>query len=169
MEFVTLPIRQARKGGGTLRFLRNRRGVGLVDVMVTVAVACIAGAIFGTAFPSGISTIRQSGDNAIATSIAQKKFEQLRALGYESINYTIMRQANPPIIDEGDGSLPYTFTGIDSLAGQLPGATGTINVTDESATVKRIVITVNYSGPNNRTRNVVLRTLISDQRPKVGS
>lgn len=148
--------------------LRSRRGVSLVDAMITIALVLVAGTIFGAAFPSSFSSIRQSSDNATATAIAQQKFEQIRALGYESINYAIMSAANPPMIDADVVSSPYSFTTVDNIASQLPQGTGTITITDESATVKRIVITVKYVGPNGINREVVLSTFVADKRPKVG-
>ena len=152
-----------------MRRLRSRRGVGLVDAMICILILEMAGLIFGAVYPSSFASIRQSGDNAKATAIAQRKLEQVRSLKYESITYGIMRGASMIDVDD-DTFSPYAFTAIDTVAAELgAGGTGTLAVTDESATIKRIVVTISYQGPNSMTRQVVLTTLVSDKRTKMGS
>jgi hypothetical protein len=142
--------------------LRSRRGIGLYDAMIAVFLLAAAGAIFGAAFPAGFRSIRQAGDSSKATAIAQAKIEQIRSLRYESLNYACMRAAN--MIDTSPLVSPYSFTAVDSLATQIKDGAGTIQITDDSPTIKRVVVTVTYSGSSGTNREVVLTTLVSDKR-----
>jgi len=151
-----------------MRRVRSNRGVALMDAAISIFLLAVAAVVFGAAFPSGFASIRQSAENARATAIAQRKLEQVRTLPYEQLSYTSLRAANA-IDDDADGAPPFSFTAVDSLSTQLTNGRGTVDITDQSSSVKLVVVTVTYDGPNGVERQVVLRTFIADKRTKYGS
>lgn len=140
----------------------GRRGVGLIDVMITLSLLAIAGVVFVSTFPAGFSALRQTEETKKAVELAQKKLEQVKALGYESLSYTNLRAANA--IDEDQTTSPYKFTSVDNLVSALPASQGRLEITNYASGIKKISVTVNWvSGGNNRS--VVVNTLIADKRP----
>lgn len=143
--------------------INNKRGAGIVDAIVTLFLLGVVGAIFTAVFPVSISCSRQAQEYKTATTIAQRKMEQLRAINYESITQPLMAGR---IIDSDSTTSPYSFTSIDSIADQLPSGTGKIDV-DEVGDIKYITVTVRWQGPSTpSTRNVQLTTLIVDRRTR---
>lgn len=160
-----------------MKRLRNNRGVTIVDAAITIFLLAVTAAIFGSAFPTGTSAIKQAGENARATAFAQQKLEELRLAGYENLNYNGLQGWNPPLIDpDPSKSLPFYFTGVNKISADtnpttgLPNGVGEINIENEPGTtsVKRVTVTVTYTGPGGRERKVVLTTLISNKAQKVG-
>lgn len=141
--------------------IKDKRGVGLVDLMLTVALLAISGIIFAAAFPSAFSASRQAQEYKIATAIATQKAEQLRAMHYESLTQPLLISAG--IIDNSNG---YSFTERDAVASQLCSGSGTIEMTDVTTDVKRVRITVSWLSKQNTTRSVQITTLIADKRPR---
>jgi type II secretory pathway pseudopilin PulG len=141
--------------------IKNKRGVGLLDLTLTVALLAISGVIFSAAFPTAFSASRQAQEYKIATAIATEKAEQLRAMHYESLTRSLLASAG--IIDADNG---YSFTERDAIASQLCSGTGAIEITDVTADVKRVRITVSWLSKQNTTRSVQITTLIADKRPR---
>ncbi|MEN6372808.1 MAG: hypothetical protein ABFD64_12445 [Armatimonadota bacterium] len=142
--------------------MRSNRGVGLIDVMITVMLLGMAGVIFTATFPTGHSALNQAEDTKKAVELAQKKLEQVKALGYESLSYTNLRAANA--IDEDQTSSPYNFTSVDNLAKSLASSSGTLEITNYAAGIKKVVATVSWNS-SGVARSVKVQTLIADKRP----
>jgi hypothetical protein len=151
-----------------VRRLRSKSGIGMVDALVTACLLCGVGLIFGVTFSSGFSAVRQSGDNSRAVALAQQKLEQVRSIPFEDLSYIGLRSGYSKI-DATPSTTPFSFTSIDNVAGVLPGGTGTLNVVYETSSMKRVVITVGYTDSSGVSRQVVVRTLIADKRPRVGA
>jgi type II secretory pathway pseudopilin PulG len=152
-----------------LRRLRSRRGVNLIDVMITLFLVGVIGVFFSATFPFGLSSSGQAEQYKLATSIAQRKMEQLRALKYESLTQPILQQTE--IIDADSTTLPYSFSTVDNVPSKLPEGVGFVSITDEdiSRGIKRVEVTVKWSHTSDKTRSVVLKTLFSEKRPTSGS
>lgn len=143
----------------------SRRGAGLIDLMIMLFLLTTAGILFSTAFPTAFATSAQSQSRKLATAVAQRKMEQLRAMNYESLTQPLLLSAG--VIDSSPGSSPYSFTTVDSLAGQFTAGTGTLEITDVSADVKRVRVTLSWQGMRNSgRRSIQLTTLFADRRTR---
>jgi len=138
----------------------------MMDALLTVFLLAGVGLIFGATFPTGFAAVRQSGENTRAVALAEQKLEQVRSIPYEDLTYTTMRAKN--MIDVSPTSSPYSFTEVDNVPQLLSGGDGTIAVTDETSSVKRVTVVLTYEGPNNTVRRTILRTLVADKRARVG-
>ncbi|MCL5104041.1 MAG: hypothetical protein M1133_08000 [Armatimonadetes bacterium] len=148
-----------------MRVIKSRRGTGLVDVMVTMFLFAVAGIVFAASFPTGFRTTRQAQEYKIASAIAQKKVEQLRAMNYESLTFTLMLSAG--VIDSTPGASPYSFTTTDGLASQLTDGTGSIYVSNQSSDVKRVRVVVSWHGVNDENpRLFEVNALFADKRTR---
>lgn len=144
--------------------MRNCRGMGMVDAMIALLLLAMAGLVFAATYPSGFSAVRQARETKRAVELAQKKLEQVKALGYESLTYTNLRTVN--VVDVSPSSSPYEFTSVDNLSSSLASATGTLTIADDTASVKLVTVVVAWEG-SGVNRNVTLRTLVADKRPFV--
>ncbi len=143
----------------------GQRGTTLVDVMFATFLLAMAGMIFAATFPTGITCTRRAKDIKNASALAQKKIEQLRAVKYESLTAPLLLSAG--LIDSTTDSNGYSFTTVDSVNSQLTNGTGVLAITDKSADVKQVVVTVSWNESASTTaRNVTLRTYIADKRTR---
>lgn len=145
-----------------VRRMRSSRGVGLIDVIVSLLLLSMAGVIYTATFPAGYSAMRQANDTKKAAALAQKKLEQVKALGYESLSYENLRAANA--IDADQTSSPYYFTAVDDLASSLGDPKGTLEITNFDTGIKKIAATVKWES-GGVTRTIKVHTLIADKRP----
>jgi type II secretory pathway pseudopilin PulG len=131
--------------------------------MLTVFVLGIIGTIFSATLPTAVKSSGQAQHYKIATAIAQRKMEQLRAMDYESLNAVHLTAAG--VVDPDCASSPYTFTQIDNLAASLPGGTGTVTVEDVEADVKQVQVSITWTGVSStRSRSINLTALFADRR-----
>ncbi len=136
-----------------------------MDALVTLFLLAAAGAVFSAMFPAGFTASRQAHQSKIATAIASRKMEQLRAMDYESLTQPIL-QAND-IIDPGDTASPYSFTSVDSVAASLTSGAGELTIEDVSSDIKRVKVTVTWEGAtSSEDRSVRLTSLIADKRTR---
>lgn len=148
-----------------MQVIKSKRGAGLVDAIVTLFLLGIVGAIFTAVFPVSLSCSRQAQEYKIATTIAQRKMEQLRAINYQSMAQPLLVSAS--IIDTDAATLPYSFTTIDSVADQLASGTGELDVVDVTSDTKSISVTIRWQGSSSPiARSVRLNTLIVDRRAR---
>lgn len=147
------------------RIATNKRGSMLVDVMVTVFLLGIAGVIFSASFPSGIACTRKAQNYKMATAIAQKKMEQLRAMNYELLDHPHLFSAGA--IDSSPSESPYSFTQVEDLASQLPGAAGSLRIRDISGALREAVITITWREKTGAPlRRVTLTSMFTDKRTR---
>ena len=147
--------------------IRSKKGIGLIDLMITLFLLATAGAIFSAAFPTALSASRQGREYKMATAIAQRKMEQLRSVGYESLTQPLLASAS--VIDSNSSASPYTFTSVDSLASQITSGTGTLSIIDISPGLKRVRITITWLSNSNEQRSIQVTSLIADKRPRAVS
>lgn len=145
--------------------LRGQRGTSLVDVMFATFLLALAGVVFAATFPTGISYSRRAKEMKVATAIAQKKIEQLRSVNYESLTQPLLYTAG--IIDNTTAYGGYAFTSVDNVSTQLSNGAGRLIVTDKTADVKQISVTVFWKRDNSsKTDSVTLMTYIADKRSR---
>jgi Tfp pilus assembly protein PilV len=137
----------------------------MIDAMVTLLLLGTTGVVFSTTIPFGFQTTRQAKEYKVATAVAQKKMEQMRARKYESLSQALLVSSD--VIDPGSATLPYTFTNVDGVANSLPEGRGELDIQPDSATIRRVIITVRWKdSTTGRNRSVVLTTLIADKRAR---
>lgn len=147
-----------------MQVIRSKRGTGLVDVILTLFLLGVVGAIFSATFPIGITCSRQAQDYKTATALAQRKMEQLRAKDYQSLTQPLMAGS---IIDADSETSPYSFTSIDNIADQLSAGTGEIEIEDVASDTKSVRVIVRWRGSAAPTARIVqLTTLIVDKRTR---
>lgn len=154
---------------------RSRHGAMLIDVMITLMLMSITAIIFASAFPAGFRASSQASGYKLATAIAQRKMEQLRAMKYESLTQPLLISAG--IIDSDSSSSPYSFTAIDkvdvktqtdsTLHAGLPSGAGVLAITDILSDTKKVTVTVSWrDSSTNASRSVQLVTLFVDKRTR---
>ncbi len=150
-----------------MKMMRSRRGAGLIDVIATVSILATTGIIFATAFPAAFSCSRQASDYKIATTIAQEKLEELRAMEFESLTQPILFAAQ--VIDPTPTTSPYSFTGIENVDGRLHQGEGILEIRQKTAEMLEIRVTVSWEGKSSQERSVALTTLFADRRSRRGT
>lgn len=144
---------------------RDRRGSGLVDVIVTMFLVGMVGLAFSAIFPAASSCSRQAQEYKTATALAQQKMEQLRSLKYELLTPTVMSTSG--IIDTATGGTQFTFTDVDTVADKLTRGTGTLELQDQTNDMKKAIVTVSWvSSSHSVPRQVQLTTYITDMRTR---
>jgi prepilin-type N-terminal cleavage/methylation domain-containing protein len=150
--------------------MKNRPGLSLIEVMIAVMVFSFAITAFAALYPLAARQRVKSEYVTRAATIAQRKVEQIRALPYSSLNYTSLRGAN--VIDASPTASPYSFTTIDTLAGKLPQATGTVTLANagsgsNTSDLKRIDVTVTWGGAVANGNTVTVSTTIANKEARL--
>lgn len=123
------------------RSKKRIEGFTLVEVMLTVFVLALTALIFAAAFPtSQISRIKAT-HTSYAVSLAQQQVEEVRSAGYSGVLV-------------GDP--------VETALDELPGGTKRITVTQYSPDIKKIEVTITWSGYRKVGGTTTLVTFISD-------
>lgn len=135
-------------------------GFSLIEVLVSIFLIALGGAIFGSLIPSAVRSGRMVANHHQAASLVQHKIDQLRAVGYGRLNYTELVEAG--IIDESPDTQPFTFKNVDQLTEFYRDPVATITIHDLNATIKQVTVTLSWSGIAGRGENTVqITTLIA--------
>ncbi len=133
---------------------RGRPGYSLVEVIVAMALFSLATLVFAALFPAAAKTSKMNNQYAQAVSLAQHKVDQMRAVGYGRLNYTDLLAAG--IIDASPTTSPYKFDqqsatdAADDLSNFFPADTSSITVGDEDTDLKRVTVTLNWTGDGSK-------------------
>jgi type II secretory pathway pseudopilin PulG len=119
-------------------------GHSLIEVLIAVFVVAGCAMMFSALIPPSVKTGRMVGNYQQAASLVQHKVDQLRAVGYGRLNYTELSDAG--IIDPDVTTLPFHFDQVDDLNSLYPGPSATVNVEDFSANVRRVTVTLTWTG-----------------------
>lgn len=128
-----------------------RRGHTLVEVMIAIFVVASCALMFSALVPPSVKTEKMVGNYQQAASLVQHKVDQLRAVGFGRLTYSELSDAG--IIDQSPNSLPFSFVGVDELNSIYPSPTGTVMVEDFSANVKKVTVTLSWTGSGYRQGN----------------
>lgn len=141
--------------------MKNRPGLTLIEVMIAVLVLSFAVAVFAPLYPASMR-LRSKAENVTrATTLAQQKLEQVRALPYTSLTYSGL-QTNS-VIDASPTTSPYSFTSVDSLASKLPQGAGTLTLSTPATDLKQIDVTVTWGGLVQNGNSVTMSTQIANK------
>jgi prepilin-type N-terminal cleavage/methylation domain-containing protein len=124
--------------------VKNKLGYTLIEVMVAMFLISMAAITFSAMMPMAAKGSHMVSNYQQASSLVQNKIDEIRAVGYGRIDYTDLLAAG--IIDSSPTSSPYSFTGVGGLDTILPGASGTISVSNYSTTIKQVTVTVSWAG-----------------------
>jgi len=109
--------------------------------------------LFGL-MPTAMKTGKMVGNHQQAASLVQHKIDQLRGVGWGRLNHTEM--VNAGIIDANPGASPYSFVLVDGIHGMYVEAVATITVEDFSPQVKKVTVTLTWTGSAQRQGNGTL-------------
>lgn len=144
-----VPTKQVRAPDRQL--FRSRRGFNLIEVTLAVALFTIATLLFAALYPTASRASRLTGSYSQGISILQHKVDQLRAVGYGSLDYTNL--VNTGLIDAAPSTGAYHFETIDALSQELWSPVGTITISDVTTEMKRADISLSWTdGPGSPAR-----------------
>jgi len=120
-----------------------RRGVSLVEVMVSIVILAVV--VLGAAafFSTSRKTIERAAEQRTATQIASDRLEQARATGYATVD------DDSGTVDVGDTSYSWTLTVTTALA----------DSTDAESAYKQLEVAVNWATSGGDP--VVIRSAIA--------
>ncbi len=119
----------------------SQSGISIVEIIIAVALLLVIALLYqGTA--NNLTLTRESDNEELALRIAQNKIDALRQGGY--------------------AALPSTGSFSSADLSQLPSGSGSLTVTDFSATVKQVVVTVQWKSPRSGNQTVTLTTAIAN-------
>lgn len=125
-----------------MSMIRETAGFTIVELLVTIAIIGITTASLTSLFISIQNVQRQTVYADMATRAAQREIETLRNDNYASL------------------TPGQTIDFTDQLPSNLPhGSSGSVQVSQPEADLRRVDVTVNYTANNNQ-RKVVLSSLI---------
>lgn len=147
--------------------MRKRSGFTLIEVMVAVLLFGLTVTAFGAIFPMSHQMRYKSENVTRATTLAQQKVEQLRALPYQYLEFDALRVANA-IDDVADASSDpdvqkYVFTDVDRLPDKLHQGAGTLTITDLLPDLRRVDVTVTWSDRVAQGNSVTVTTYIANK------
>ena len=124
--------------------MRGKVGYTFIEVIISLSLVALGAIMFSAMMPMASRGARFVGNYQQASSLVQHKIDELRSVGYGRLTFSELRSAG--IIDATPTTLPYSFTTSDSLTSIFPSATGTINLTDFSPTIKQVTVTLTWTG-----------------------
>ena len=139
---------------------RRRRGMSLLEVMVGLLVLGIAVVGCSTMFSTTHLLRDRSGYYSRAAGIAQQKLEQIRQYASADLQYNTLRAAQVIDTSTTPSTPTYKFTSADNLSTQLPGGTGTLQITNGTSDLVRIDVTVGWKGLRGRNESITSTTYV---------
>ena len=153
---------------------RRQRGFTIMEVVLAMTVFLMMVLMFAAAFPLTVRAAQFSSNYAQATQIAQHKMDQLRAVGYGSLNGAAL--AGTGIIDSAtavanptgspSGSTSYSFTASDNLTAYFAaGSGGTVTISPDtnsgSSPVLDVTVLVSWTGGSVSSGNYSVTAVIT--------
>jgi type II secretory pathway pseudopilin PulG len=142
------------KGG----YSRRRRGFQLLEVIIATLLLSMAGTIFIALYPTATRSSRLVTSYSQAVSMVQHKADQLRAVGYGSLDYTNLH--NSGLIDDSAKTSPFRFEVVDKIGDQLSNPVGEISVSDVATNLREVTVRLSWSdgpgAPRRRSHEVSL-------------
>lgn len=127
------------------RIPRNKRsGFSLVEAAIAMMIVAAAAGVFFALMPMSFKTGKMVGSYQQASSLLQHKVDQMRGVGYGRLTYAELKDAG--IIDASPSTAPYSFKTVDGLTSLYSVPTATIQISDYSASIKRVTVTLIWSG-----------------------
>ena len=141
--------------------INSRSGLSLIDVMVATFLLGVCGLIFAASFASAYALLSQSNEHSLASRVCRDETEAVRSLGYGRLTIASLTAAGA--IDPNQESAPYSITQAKSLATSLPHGSGQMSITQESAGLKRVIVTVSWQSSQGVMRAVTVTSFVADK------
>jgi len=144
---------------------RRARGFTLAETVLSIFLLGVVAVVFGALFPVSQRVSGSAKWRAAALALAERRMEAIKFIGYGNLTYDGLRAYG--LIDASPNTSPFSFTNTDdasreSPARVLPNGQGQIVVEDAAWDVKRVTVRVSWRDLNGQTRQVELRTLITN-------
>jgi len=144
---------------------RRARGFTLAETVLSIFLLGVVAGEFGALFPVSQRVSGSAKWRAAALALAERRMEAIKFIGYGNLTYDGLRAYG--LIDASPNTSPFSFTNTDdasreSPARVLPNGQGQIVVEDAAWDVKRVTVRVSWRDLNGQTRQVELRTLITN-------
>lgn len=144
---------------------RRARAFTLAEIVLSIFLLGVVAVVFGALFPVSQRLSGGAKWRAMAMALAQRRMEAVKLLGYGNLTYDGLRAYG--LIDANPNTSPFSFTNTDdtsreSPARMLPNGQGQIIVEDVAWDVRRVIVRVSWRDMNGQTRQVELRTLVTN-------
>lgn len=133
---------------------RKRGGFTFVETVVGIFLVALTATMYYALLPMAFKTGKMVGNTNQASSLVQHKVDQLRGVGWGRLNYTEL--SNAGIIDAAPSTSPFSFKTVDGLSSIYPNAVATILVEDFNSEIKKVTVTLTWSGSANKQGNGTL-------------
>lgn len=125
----------------TIRKNRSSTGLTLIEVMLVVFVLALTAVIFAATFPTSQISRIKAAHMSYAVSLGHQKIEEIKSAGYAGV------LISPPV---------------DTPLSELPDGNQRISITQYAPNIKKIEVTITWSGYRKVGGSTSLITLISD-------
>jgi hypothetical protein len=126
---------------------RRDRGSVLLDAMFGMFILVIAALVYSGTMGMAAVSRAKADEFTKATSIVNRELESIKNLGYDNLTHDAL--AYYSLISPTPGASPYSFTSVgdtnDRISTLLRNGVGTVAVTDESGTLRKVVVTVSWT------------------------
>lgn len=127
---------------GSSKIVKTQSGFSIIEIVVTLFIIGLTLILLQMSANSVVLN-KQARYKEIATRIADQKMQSIRTTAFASI--------------------PSSGSFNDPLMSSIPGGSGSITVTNTSATLKNVTVTVNWlNSRSNATTSVSLQTYITE-------
>ncbi len=126
-------------------------------MMVSTGLLALAVATFAALLPIAARGTQMVGNYQQASSLVQHKIDELRSVGYGRLTYTELLSAG--IIDAAPTTSPFNFATVDGLNSIYPNATGTIDITNFSTSIRQVTVTVTWDSSSIKQCNGSLQAV----------
>lgn len=148
------------------RTKRRRGGHTLVELMIAILLLAACAMIFAATIPTAHESRGKADNSNVATSLASKMIEEIRAAGYANttpaqlVVYGLIDSATPVSTDT------YSFTNIDSAlvdapANTLTSGVGRLNIVQTNIDLKTVTATVTWN-EMGQTKTIAVSTLLAN-------
>jgi prepilin-type N-terminal cleavage/methylation domain-containing protein len=141
---------------------KRRRGMTLMEVLVATMVLGLTVVLAMAIFPFSAFLQDRAGGYSRASTLLQKKLEQLRRLDSKQFTTAGLRTAG--VIDPTESaSGPYSFTTVDNVGGLLVQGTGTMRITGAGTDLVQAEVQINWNSSRGKAHSVQALTLVADK------
>jgi Tfp pilus assembly protein PilV len=140
----------------------RRRGMSLMEVLVGTFLLGMTIILASAIFPFSSFLQDRAGGYSRASTLLQKKLEQVRRL--EASELTAAALHNAGVIDAAQStSGAYTFTTVDNVPDLLVQGSGTLTVTGAGTDLARAEVTISWVASGGKAHSVHAMTLVADK------
>lgn len=137
--------------------LKNKKGLSLLEIVITTAVLSVGIIGIVNAFPQGIETTREQELIVIAGELAQAKLEQTASLSYAEITVGAIEDKVHVVTDTSSPLYKFTRTTTAELVDQnLASSLNDIGL-------KKVTVTVFWPSVFGNEKSQTVATLVSEK------